>query len=64
MYSDKQYARFTKLDLDIKFNLADNEAGRQRVALLMKNSKCFWHPDFPGNKTMRMYRVLNIMIDG
>ena len=69
MYSEKQYTRLTKLELDIKYNVADinasvAEAGRQRVALLMKNCKCFWHPDFPGNKTMRMYRVLNNMTDG
>ena len=64
MYSERQYTRLTKLDLDIKFNSADNEAGRQRVALLMKSSKCFAHPDFPLNKSLRMYRVLLSMVDG
>ena len=64
MYSDKQYARLTKLDLAIKFNSADNEAGRRRVALLIRSSKSFAHPDYPQNKSMRMYRVLLSMIDG
>ena len=52
------------MDLDLKFDAANNEDGRRRVAFLMKYIKSYAHPDYPQKKEMRMYRVLLSMIDG
>ena len=52
------------MDLDLKFDAANNEAGKQRVAFLIKSGESYAHPDYPQKKDMRMYRVLLSMIDG
>ena len=63
-YADKQYGTYTKLDMEIHFHADTNPAGRQRLEFLCKNSPTMPHPDFPKRKEMRLYKVLNSIMQG
>lgn len=64
VYSNREYVRMTRLDLDIKYNSSANLDGKKLVDFLVKTSKCFPHPDYPNKKEMRQYRVLQHILEG
>ena len=63
-YSNREYVRMTRLELDLKYNSSTNPDGKKFVDFLVKTSKCFPHPDYPKRKEMRQYRVLQHILEG
>ena len=64
-YNDKLYGWFTKMDLDMKYHSWEYPSGAAYVQQLIAGAKASQtHPDFPRDKEMKMYKLLNSMVTG
>jgi hypothetical protein len=64
-YNDQQFGWFSEMDLMIKFHGWEYPDGAAHVKKLISAAKASKrHPDFPKDKDMKLYKILNAMVTG